>query len=182
MLPVGHIAYTWATLVWLQTHGHAGDVDLRAAALAALFPDLVDKPVSLTLLSNSGTSQGLAHTLLAQSALSAVTALARPEWLPYALISNSHLVADQMWKYPHTLLFPFSRKLDSWKYMGSPSAMLSAYAEIVVRPSILAVELVGVALLLWTVRGAKLNSRRSWTRLLAAGRLQPKAIGQEQCE
>jgi hypothetical protein len=182
MLPVGHVAYTWATLVWLQAHGRAGDVDLRAAALAALFPDLVDKPVSLTLLSNSGTSQGLAHTLLVQSALSAVTALARPEWLPYALISNSHLVADQMWKYPHTLLFPFSRKLDSWTYMGSPSAMLSAYAEIIARPSILAVELAGVALLLWAAHGAKLNSRRSWTRLLAAGRLQPKAKGQEQCE
>jgi hypothetical protein len=182
MLPVGHVAYTWATLVWLQAHGRAGDVDLRAAAIAALFPDLVDKPVSLTLLSNSGTSQGLAHTLLVQSALSAVTALARPEWLPYALISNSHLVADQMWKYPHTLLFPFSRKLDSWKYMGSPSAMLSAYAEIVARPSILAVEMVGVALLLWAVRGAKPNTRRSWRHLLATGRLQPKTIGQEQCE
>jgi hypothetical protein len=182
MLPVGHVAYTWATLVWLQAHGRAGDVDLRAAAIAALFPDLVDKPVSLTLLSNSGTSQGLAHTLLVQSTLSVVTALARPEWLPYALISNSHLVADQMWKYPHTLLFPFSRKLDSWKYMGSPSAMLSAYAEIVARPSILAVEMVGVALLLWAVRGAKPNTRRSWRHLLATGRLQPKTIGQEQCE
>ena len=181
MMPVGHVAYTWAALVWLQTHGRAGGVDLRAAAIAALFPDLVDKPVSLTLLSNSGTSQGLAHTLLAQSTLSAVTALTRPEWLPYALISNSHLVADQMWKYPRTLLFPFSRKLDSWQYMGSPSAMLSAYAEIISRPGILAVELVGVALLLFALRGAKLSSRRSWRSLLATGKLKPEATGQKQC-
>jgi hypothetical protein len=100
MLPVGHLAYTWATLVWLQTHGRDGDIDLTAAAIAARFPDLVDKPVSLTQLSNSGTSQGLAHTPLVQSALSAVTALARPVWLPYALISNSHLIADQMWRAP----------------------------------------------------------------------------------
>ena len=182
MLPVGHLAYTWAALLWLQTHGHAGGIDLRAAALASLLPDLVDKPVSLTLLSNSGTSQGLAHTLLAQSGLSALTAIARPQWLPYALISNSHLVADQMWTYPHTLLFPFSRKLDSWRYMGDPSAMLSAYAEIAARPSILALELVGAALLLWVARRAKLSNWPSWSRLLSTGRLQPQATGQEQCE
>jgi hypothetical protein len=182
MLPVGHVAYTWAALIWLQTHGRAAGVDLRLAAVAALFPDLVDKPMSLTLLSNSGTSQGFAHTLLVQSTLSAVTTVARPKWLPYALISNSHLVADQMWKYPHTLLFPFSRKLDSWQYMGSPSAMLRAYAEIIARPGILTVELVGVALLVVALRGAKLSSRRSWARLLAVGRLRPKAKGQSQCE
>jgi hypothetical protein len=182
MLPVGHLAYTWAALLWLQRHGRAGGVDLRAAALASLLPDLVDKPLSLTLLSDSGTSQGLAHTLFVQSGLSALTALIRRQWLPYALISNSHLVADQMWKYPHTLLFPFSRKLDSWRYMGDPAAMLSAYAEIVARPSILAVELAGVALLFWVVRGAKLNDWPSWSRLLSSGRLQPQAPGHVQCE
>ena len=181
MLPVGHLAYTWAALVWLQAHGRARDIDLRAAAIAALFPDLVDKPVSLKLLSNSGTSQGLAHTLLVQSTLSAVTAVARPKWQPYALITNSHLDADQMWKYPHTLLFPFSRRLDSWQYMGSPSAMLSAYAEIIARPSILAVELLGVGLLLWAVRGAKPRTRRSRRSLLATGKLKPEATGQGQC-
>ncbi|MGC9332662.1 MAG: hypothetical protein ACP5JJ_00820, partial [Anaerolineae bacterium] len=69
MLPLGHVAYTWAGLTWLQSKGHGKEVDYRYAAVAALLPDLVDKPLSLTLLSNSGTSQGLCHTLLAHSLL-----------------------------------------------------------------------------------------------------------------
>jgi hypothetical protein len=57
MLPLGHVAYTWAALTWLQSRHRASEVDYRAAAVAALLPDLVDKPLSLTLLSDSGTSR-----------------------------------------------------------------------------------------------------------------------------
>jgi hypothetical protein len=123
-------------------------------------------------MSTTGTSQGLAHTLLVQSAVSAVTVRAKPEWLPYALIANSHLLADQMWKYPHTLLFPFSLRFDSWRYMGTPSAMLTAYAEIMTRPSILAVELVGLLLLTWVARKGNLRSWRAVKRFLTDGKLQ----------
>jgi hypothetical protein len=108
MLPFGHVAYTWAALAWLQSREWATDVDYRGAAVAALLPDLIDKPLTLTLMSSSGTSQGPGHTLLGQALLTAATARLRAEWLPYALISSSHLLADQMWKYPRTLLFPFS--------------------------------------------------------------------------
>jgi hypothetical protein len=153
MLPLGHVAYTWAGLAWLQSRGRATNVDFRAAAVAALVPDLVDKPLSLTLLSESGTSQGPAHTLL-------------------ALICNSHLLADQMWKYPRTLFFPLSGRLDSWKFMGSPAAMLSAYAEIVTRPTILAVEAVGLALLGWVVHHGRLHRRSRLARLLRTGRIE----------
>lgn len=172
MLPLGHVAYTWAGLAWLQSRGRAAGVDYRAAALAALLPDLVDKPLSLTLLSESGTSQGPAHTFLAQAALSLAVARWKPDWLPYAMICNSHLLADQMWKYPRTLFFPFSGRLDSWKYMGSPSAMLSAYAEIVTRPAILAVEVVGLALLGWVVHRGRLYRRGRLARLLHTGSIE----------
>ncbi|MEJ2208745.1 MAG: metal-dependent hydrolase [Anaerolineae bacterium] len=172
MLPLGHVAYTWAGLAWLQSRGRAAGVDFRAAAVAALLPDLVDKPLSLTLLSETGTSQGPAHTLLAQAALSLATARCQPGWLPYALICNGHLLADQMWKYPRTLLFPFSGRLDSWKFMGSPAAMLSAYAEIVTRPAILAVEAVGLALLGWVVHRGRLYRRERLARLLRRGTIE----------
>jgi hypothetical protein len=174
MLPLGHVAYTWAGLAWLQSRGRATGVDFRAAAAAALLPDLVDKPLSLTLLSESGTSQGPAHTLLAQGALSLAVARWKPGWLPYALICNSHLLADQMWKYPRTLLFPFSGRLDSWKFMGSPSAMLSAYAEIVTRPAILAVEAAGLALLGWVVLRGRLYRKERLARLLRTGSIEVK--------
>lgn len=171
MLPLGHVAYTWAALTWLQSRHRASDVDLRAAAVAALLPDLVDKPLSLTLLSDSGTSQGVGHTLLAQAALSWAVARLKPDWRPYALICNSHLVADQMWKYPRTLLFPFSGRLDSWKFMGSPSAMLTAYAEILARPAILAVEAIGLVLLGWVVHRGGLYRRHRLVRFLRTGKL-----------
>jgi hypothetical protein len=169
MLPLGHVAYTWAALVWLQSHGQVAEVDYRGAAAAALLPDLLDKPLSLTLMSDSGTSQGVSHTLLGQALLTLAVARLRPRWLLYALISNSHLLADQMWKYPHTLFFPFSGRFDSWKFMGTPSAMLDAYAEIVTRPAILAGEVVGLALLGWVVRRGKLYRRGSLRRLLSTG-------------
>jgi len=172
MLPLGHVAYTWAGLAWLQSRGRATGVDFRAAAIAALVPDLVDKPLSLTLLSESGTSQGPAHTLLAQAALSLAVARRKPGWLPYALICNSHLLADQMWKYPRTLFFPLSGRLDSWKFMGSPAAMLSAYAEIVTRPAILVVEAVGLALLGWVVHRGRLYRRSRLARLLRSGSIE----------
>jgi hypothetical protein len=171
MLPLGHVAYTWAILTWLQSRGQATDVDYRGAALAALLPDLIDKPLSLTLLSDSGTSQGLSHTLLGQTLLALITVYLRPRWLPYALISNSHLAADQMWKYPRTLLFPFSGQLDSWKFMGTPAAMLAAYAEIATRPGIVTVEVMGLALLGWVVLTSRLYRRRTLKRLLLSGKV-----------
>jgi hypothetical protein len=147
------------------------DVDYRLAAIAALLPDMVDKPLSLTLLSDSGTSQGLAHTAVGQAGLVLTTATIKPEWLPYALITASHLVADQMWKYPRTLFFPFSGELDYWKQMGTLQSMLSAYAEIATRPAIVAVELIGLGLLGWVVRKGGLHRKHALKAFLLSGRL-----------
>ena len=170
MLPLGHVAYTWAALTWLQSRGRAQDVDFRGAALAALLPDLIDKPLSLTLLANSGTSQGPSHTLMGQAALTLLVARLKPEWLPYAVITNWHLIADQMWKYPRTLFFPLSGRLDSWKFMGTPAAMLDAYAEIVRRPAIAAGEIVGLALLVWVANRTGLYRKRNLKQLVLTGR------------
>jgi hypothetical protein len=179
MFPLGHVAYTW-----VQSIGHAQSVDYRGAAIAALLPDLIDKPLSLTLLANSGTSQGLSHTLLGHAVLTLAVSSIKPGWLPYALISNSHLLADQMWKYPRTLFFPFSGRLDSWKFVGTPEAMLNAYAEIATRPSIITIEALGLVLLGWTVRKGRLHHRASLKRLLLTGKLfaPPSAEGRGSAE
>ncbi len=173
MMPLGHVAYTWAALAWLQSQGRAADVDYRGAAFAALLPDLVDKPLSLTLFAQSGTSQGIAHTLLGQVALTTMVAIRKPRWLPYALIANGHLLADQMWKYRRTLFFPFLGRWDSWQFMGSPRAMARAYAEILSRPSILAVEAVGLGLLAWVAARGKLYRLSSLKRFVQTGKLLP---------
>jgi hypothetical protein len=179
MLPLGHVAYTWAALAWVQSHQKATEVDYRGAAVAALLPDLVDKPLSLTLFADSGTSQGLAHTLLGQTLLTLTVAGLKPQWLPYALISNSHLLADQMWKYPHTLFYPFSGQLDSWKFMGTPAAMLAAYTEIVTRPAIVAVEAIGLGLLAWVASQGGLGRKGALRQFLLTGKLpnRPATLG-----
>ncbi len=182
MLPLGHVAYTWAALTLLQSKKKAHNVDYRGAAAAALLPDLVDKPLSLTLLADSGTSQGLFHTLLGQGLLTLAVARFKPRWLPYALIANSHLLADQMWKYPRTLFYPFSGQLDSWKFMGTPAAMLDAYAEIATRPAIVAVEVVGMALLGWVVRKGRLYRKDALKHLLNSGRLPAASDAAEEQE
>jgi len=169
VLPIGHIAYTWAALAWLQSRGRAAGIDYRGAALAALLPDLIDKPLSLTLLSGSGTSQGPAHTLLGQLLLSLAVVRFKPAWRPYALLCNGHLLADQMWNYPRTLLFPLLGRFDYWKFMGTPQTMLHAYAEIATRPAIMAVELLGLALLGWALHHSRLGGRGAWKALLLTG-------------
>jgi hypothetical protein len=131
---------------------------------------LIDKPLTLTVMSGSGTSQGPSHTLLGQTLLTGATARLKPQWLPYALIANAHLLADQMWKYPRTLLFPVLGRFDSWKFMGTPSAMLDAYAEIATRPAILAIEAIGLVLLGWFVRRHRLHKRGPLKRFLLTGR------------
>lgn len=170
MLPFGHLAYTWAALSWLQAHRRATNVDYRGAAVAALLPDLIDKPLTLTLMSEAGTSQGPGHTLLGHALLTAVAARWKRSWLPYAVIANGHLLADQMWKYPRTLLYPCSGGFDRWKFMGTPSAMLDAYAEIAFRPAILAVEVIGLALFGLLVRRHRLHSKQPLKRFLLTGR------------
>jgi hypothetical protein len=58
--------------------------------------------------------------------------------------------------------------------MGSPSAMLSAYAEIVTRPAILAVEAAGLALLGWVVLRGRLYRKERLARLLRTGSIEVK--------
>jgi hypothetical protein len=49
--------------------------------------------------------------------------------------------------------------------------MLSAYAEIATRPSIVAVEAVGLALLSWVIRKGKLYRKHGMKQLLLRGTL-----------
>jgi len=50
MLPGGHIAFTWATLNLLQRRaGLWPEAGYRLVGLASLAPDLLDKPLALTL-------------------------------------------------------------------------------------------------------------------------------------
>jgi inner membrane protein len=178
MLPPGHIEYTWGALNLLQRKaGLFKDADYRVAALSALSPDLIDKPLSLLVFTDSKTSQGLAHTLLVHLLVSLIVFIWWRKGFVYALAFNGHLLADRIWLYPRTLFFPFlGWQFEPWRFMGSPKAMLDAYTEIVTYPLIIALESIGLVVLAWLVIIYRLYRRENLTAFLASGRL-PHTVG-----
>ena len=64
MLPTGHIEFTWAALNLLQRKaGLFQDADYRLVALAALAPDLLDKPLALTIYRDTDAALFWGHNL-----------------------------------------------------------------------------------------------------------------------
>jgi hypothetical protein len=173
MLPAGHIEYTWGALNLLQRKARLfEDADYRVAALAALLPDLIDKPLSLLVFTDSKSSQGLAHTLLVHLLVSLIIFVWWRKGFVYALAFNAHLLADRIWRYPRTLFFPFlGWQFEPWRFMGSPEAMLDAYAEVVTYPLIIALESIGLVILAWLVVTYHLYRWENLLAFLVSGRL-----------
>jgi hypothetical protein len=175
MLPLGHIAYAWGGLRLAQRRASMfSDADYRLVALAAVAPDLVDKALALTGVSRHRTGQVWAHTLFfAHLPVLAASLLLRPRWLPYALAFNSHLVTDRMWRFPHTLFFPFfGRRFGNWRDLHSFRLMVEAYKEVVREDRLtVPLELGGLAIVAWLVIGDHLYRGGRLAFLLRRGRL-----------
>ena len=152
MFPVGHVAYTWGAVNVLQRHiPEWADVDYRWLAVAAMLPDIADKPLAMTVFKDSQTSQGLFHTLLIHVAVAAI-ALAVWRWraLPYLLAFNMHILFDQIWHHPETLFFPLlGWEFDPYLFMGTPEAMASLYWDIFLLPQIWIAEGIGAIILVF---------------------------------
>lgn len=64
MLPTGHVEFTWAALNLLQRKaGLFREADYRLVALAALAPDLLDKPLALTVYRDTDAALFWGHNL-----------------------------------------------------------------------------------------------------------------------
>lgn len=174
-MPLGHIAYALGGLRLLQ--GKASifrDADCRLVALASVAPDLGDKALALTGLSRHRTGQVWAHTLFFCHLPALVaTLLFRPRWLPYTLAFNSHLLADRMWRFPHTLLHPLlGRRFGNWRDLHSFRLMLEAYKEVLRKDRLtIPLELGGIAILLWLLMGDRLYRGGRLLSVLRTGRL-----------
>ncbi len=175
MLPLGHIAWAWGGLRVLQERAAIfREADYRVVALAASAPDLTDKALALSGLSKHRTGQVWAHTLFfCHLPVLLTTLVLRPRWLPYALAFNSHLIADRMWRFPHTVLHPlFGRRFGDWRDLNSVRGILDAYREVVREDRLtIPLELGGLAILFWLLVGNGLYQPVRLLHFLRTGRL-----------
>jgi hypothetical protein len=174
MLPTGHIEFTWATLNLVQRRtGAFRDADTRLITIAALAPDLLDKPLALTVYRDTQAALFWGHNLWLHGAVwltvwgviwgqnryrrRSQTGLLREirfvDILPYLLAFSGHLFADRMWGFQESLFYPLGAGYwHPWMHVGEPTAMLHAYLEIIRTTPILVVfEVVGAMLLAWFV-------------------------------
>ncbi len=190
MLPTGHIEFTWAALNLLQRKaGLFRDADYRLVALAALAPDLLDKPLALTVYRDTDAALFWGHNLWFHLAVWLVAWVVvrfrerRRDWkspaqgekppqgmgwgpLPYLLAFSGHLLADRMWGFQESLFYPLGAGYwHPWVHVGAPQAMLDAYLTIIrSTPIIVAFEVIGLGLLAWFVWDRRLWR---WDRLAA---------------
>ncbi|HNS01269.1 MAG TPA: hypothetical protein PKM78_02675 [Anaerolineae bacterium] len=156
MLPPGHIEFTWASLNLLQRQfGLFEDADYRLAALAAVLPDLIDKPLATFVLTDAEAALLYSHTALLHGGvwLAAAATGQLERNLPYLLAFSGHLLADRMWKFRQTLCWPLrGRRFHRWKHVGSPEAIVQAYLAIIRdKPVLLTFEALGALLLAWFI-------------------------------
>jgi hypothetical protein len=114
MLPPSHVAYTWLALSLAQdAFGVAPEADYRMIALAAVGPDLVDKPLAGIYFYRRYKSAVLfAHTLLANLIVFWVTVIRIPRIWVYTAAWLGHAVLDRLWHFPNTFYWP----LRGWQF------------------------------------------------------------------
>ncbi len=95
----------------LRARERLGQIDYRMVIIGSILPDIIDKPLFL-LFSDTVNLSGrdYAHTLLFHIALltgGLVLLRYRKSWLLVVALSGMmHLILDQMWVSPETLLWP----------------------------------------------------------------------------
>jgi inner membrane protein len=156
MLPQSHVAYTVAAVSLLQRRVPGmQQLDYRLVALAAMGPDLVDKPLAAVYFYRKYQSAVLfAHTLLAHAVVLLAVWRWRPAWLPYALIFNGHAVLDRLWFFPDTWYWPLRGwRFHVWRKRGSEQTTLgwAYWYTFTRRPELWGWELGGLVAGLWFV-------------------------------
>jgi inner membrane protein len=154
MLPPAHVAYTWLALSLAQKKlGVAPDADYRLVALAAIGPDLIDKPLAWAYFYRRYKSAVLfAHTLLAHLAVVFLTFYRLPGLWLYAVAFVGHIVLDRIWFFPDTFYWPFRGwRFHVWGKRGSEQKEIGRayWFAFTRRPELWAWELGGLLALIW---------------------------------
>jgi len=122
MMPPGHVAVTWGVTALLQKNkSNLFRLDYRLLALAALGPDLIDKPLAALYFYRRYKSAVLfAHTLIVHLAVLLYVIVKKPAWWLYGLAFNGHAILDRLWLFHDTWYWPFrGLRFHVWGKQGS---------------------------------------------------------------
>jgi hypothetical protein len=151
-------------------------VDLRALALGAILPDLIDKPLALLIAPETlGSDRIYAHTLV--FALLVMTAgilgtrrgtVARKRAVAFTVGILVHLLLDGLWTTPELLFWPvFGFEFPS----RGIETVAELAAEVFTDPIVLALEAAGIAYLAWLAWAGGLARAERRAALIRTGRL-----------
>lgn len=112
MFPLGHAGIPLAVAEVARRLGVRVPIPTAWLGFGTLLPDVIDKPVGHVLL-GLGNGRLVAHALVFALGLAAAALFARrfrpPLFLPLVAVAagvGTHLVLDQLWREPATLLWP----------------------------------------------------------------------------
>jgi len=176
MLPQSHIAYTLAAFDlakrWVP---RLGEADYRLIALAAMGSDLIDKPfAALYFYRRYRAAVLFAHSLLLHLAVMVTTLWRRPEWWPYALAFNIHMLLDRLWHFHDTFYWPLRGwRFHSWRKAGSEQEDIkqASWRAFTRRPELWVWEVGGIVAALWFVMTNRLYRPERLWHLVRTGRL-----------
>jgi len=176
MLPQSHITYTLAAWDVLQKRYPAlRQVDVRLLALAAMGPDLIDKPLAAAYFYRRYKSAVLfAHTLIVHAGVLLYALVKKPRWWPYALAFNGHAILDRLWLFKNTWYWPFTGwHFETWRKSGSEQADIKRayWYAFTRRPELWGWEAGGLLAGLWIVWRYRLYRPVNLRRLLLTGGL-----------
>lgn len=145
-------------------------IDTRLLLIAALLPDIIDKPLGLLLLRETLNSGRIfSHTLLFLLLIAALGLyLYRQRNRTWLLVLSfgilMHLILDQIWLAPETMFWPF---LGFGFEGGGSTDWLSAILHtLVTNPGVYIAEVAGAAIIAWFL----LLHRRNIYALIRYGR------------
>jgi hypothetical protein len=176
MLPQSHITYTLAAYDFLKDRFIAvPKVDYRLLALAAMGPDLIDKPLAALYFYRRYKAAVLfAHTLLVHVIVLMVMVWRKPAGWPYLLAFNGHAMLDRLWLFHDTWYWPFRGwRFHVWRKAGSEQVGMGlAYWHAFTRRSELWIwEVGGILAGVWFLFRHRLYYPERLCFLLRTGRL-----------
>lgn len=137
---------------WLsRTKRQLNPIDYRLVLLGSFLPDIIDKPVFLLVGENASLSgRDYAHTLLFNLVLligGLILLRYQKSWLLVISISSfTHLILDQMWGSPVTLLWPLLGPLVKGESAGWLSGI---WHDLLASPEVYIPEIIGLAIVLF---------------------------------